>query len=370
MSTYQLIGIGFAIIGIATIAVMSIEWGKIRRLDLSQMPLTDKFIWLTRIAVGILFFYSGFVKANDYVGFGYKLEEYFLVFGSSFPATKGFWDFFVPLAEPLAWFISIFEIALAVAIIVGWRMNLTAWLTMLMMVFFTILTGYSAITNSVTDCGCFGDALKLTPWESFSKDIILTTMLIPLFLVRKSIKPVPNAQLATALTGLAFLVSGVYSWYCHEHLPLIDYRPYKLGVNINVCSNTFTEEGTPQCNYAPPYFPHSDEYFELLEGNTLLIIFQDIAKAPADAMKQTATLAASLKGKGVQLVGLTASNSDDLARLTAEYDLNYPIALMDKTELKTIVRSHPGYVLLKDGLILDKWHYNDAPDATMILGLL
>ena len=90
-------------------------------------------------------------------------------------------------AKPLAWFISVFEMALGVAVILGWRMNLTIWLSMIMMIFFTILTGYSHYTGAVADCGCFGDALKIEPWESFVKDIILTGMLIPVFLVRKYI---------------------------------------------------------------------------------------------------------------------------------------------------------------------------------------
>ncbi|MCI4667594.1 MAG: DoxX family protein [Bacteroidia bacterium] len=368
MSTYQIIGLMFAILGGISLLSLVFEAMKSKSLDLDFMPITTLLMWVTRLGVGILFIYSGFVKANDYIGFAYKLEEYFVVFGEHFPFSKPFWDLFVPLAEPMAWFISVFEIALAFAIIVGWRMNLTMWLTMLMMVFFTVLTGYSHVTGAVTDCGCFGDALKLEPWESFMKDIILTLALIPLFLVRKSVHPTPNNRIAGFIVALSFLISGFFSYYCHENLPWIDYRAYKVGVDLNKCTTELTVEGIIKCKDWYPSF--EEEEINLFEGSTLMVIFYDLKKAPEKALRVSGELGRSLAGEGVKVVGSTSSSGKDWVKYSKELQLDYPISYLDQTVLKTVIRAHPGYVLMKDGVIMGKWHYNNAPTKEEVLGLL
>lgn len=368
MNTYQLIGLIFAAVGVLTLAVMGVEASRRKTLNIDFLPLSSWLTGISRVMIGVLFIYSGFVKANDYVGFAYKLEEYFLVFGEQFPFMKGFWNFFIPLAEPLAWFISVFEIALAVALIVGWRMNLTIWLTLLMMVFFTVLTGYSHFTGSVTDCGCFGEALKLEPWESFVKDIILTGMLIPLFLVRKSVRAVPSPKIAGWLTLASFVVAGVFSWACHENLPLIDYRPYKVGVDLAACTTVPGPEGYPKCKDWDPAF--EGEEIALFEGNTLMIITYQVQNAPAKAADKSGNLARELKSSSVKVVGATSSGRTQLASFKQAHNVDYPFCFLDETVLKTIVRSHPGYMLLKDGVVVKKWHYNFAPDAAEIKSLL
>ena len=370
MTTYQIIGIFFAFLGIDTATLLWIEYRKNKSLDLAKLPITHKLIWAIRITVGILFIYSGFVKANDYVGFAYKLEEYFTVFGQHFPPLKGFFDLFVPIAGPMAWYISVFEIALAVALIVGWRMNLTGWLLLLMMVFFTVLTGYSHFTGAVTDCGCFGDALKLEPWESFVKDIILTGVLIPLFIVRKSIKPFPNDKIAGILTGASFLMAGIFSYYCHENLPVIDYRPYKLGVDLNVCTTEISEEGYPKCKDWYPYFPDSEQSFEVLQGKTLMVIVYQLAKAPEGTLQEAVALANQLAPQGVQVVLATSTPSAETRQVMAEVGWKHPVALMDETVLKTIIRSHPGYLLLENGVVQQKWHHNNTPSTEEVQSYL
>ncbi|MEL6731989.1 MAG: DoxX family protein [Bacteroidota bacterium] len=393
MSTYQLIGLAFAAVGVLTLGVFFWERQKQNSLKLQNLPLTNMLTWITRIMVGVLFIYSGFVKANDYIGFGYKLEEYFMVFGEHFSFMKGFWDFWVPLAEPLAWFISVFEIALAFAIMVGWRMNLTMWLTLLMMVFFTVLTAYSHVTGAVTDCGCFGDALKLTPFESFMKDVILMITITPLFLVRKSIRPVPNNMLASLIVAISFLGSGVYSYYCHEHLPVIDYRPYKAGVDLNICTTEEGPDGIPKCKDWFPYFPPELDYIKvdsvmngdtltldstkvfkpepvLFEGKTLMIIFYDALKADGGALDQSVALVQTMRGSDIQIVGATATGPSEMKTVVEKYGINYRMGYLDQTVLKTVIRSHPGYMLLNDGVVIKKWHANDIPDRAELESLL
>jgi len=220
--------------------------------------------------VGALFIVSGLIKANDPTGFSYKLDEYFIVFGTPWMS-----DFSLLLAS----FICVLEIVLGAAVIFGTRMVTVAWALLSMIVFFTFLTFYSAYFNKVTDCGCFGDALKLTPWQSFSKDIVLlffvliifvrrkfiahtdfrtdiincvvALILIALFsifiihwpfpvlfaamvlfatvLLKKYFRNIPNAL----VLGVSALASLYFTWYCVNHLPVRDFRPYAIHKNIS-----------------------------------------------------------------------------------------------------------------------------------------
>ncbi|MEL6670827.1 MAG: DoxX family protein [Bacteroidota bacterium] len=364
MSGIQFIGISFALVGILTNFFLATEARQRKALEVDFLPKTGILVWISRIMIGLLFLYSGFVKANDYVGFAYKLEEYFIVFGQDFPGLKGFFDFFIPMAEPLAWFISVFEMALAVAILVGWNMNLTAWLSMLMMIFFTVLTGYSHFTGAVADCGCFGDAMKIEPWESFLKDIILTVMLVPIFLLRKSIKPFPSQKLAAWLTGGAFLLSGIFSYYCHEHLPMIDYRAYKVGADLKICTTVIPEgEDFPAC---PDWGQFYDEY-PLFEGKVLMVIAYDALHADPEDLQASQQLAQSLEGSGITVYGATQTSRSKMGPEVIEPNgLTYPFTYMDVKVLKTMVRANPGYMLLNDGVILGKWHANDIPDRAAL----
>ncbi|MEM6346980.1 MAG: DoxX family protein [Bacteroidota bacterium] len=361
MTTYQIIGLLYAGVGIAALLALLFEWLKQKSFDLKFLPISRPLILFCRILIGLLFLYSGYVKANDYIGFGYKLEEYFLVFGAAWPFLKGFFDIFVPFAAPMAWFISVFEVALAFAIMLGWRMNLTAWLALLMMLFFTFLTGWSHVTGSVTDCGCFGDALKIKPWESFVKDIILTGMLLPIFLTRKYTFPFPSAKVANWVVGGIFVITGIYSYYCHEHLPIVDYRAYKLGVDLKTCTTVPGPEGYPKCKDWDPIF-YAGAEFDMFSGRTLMIVVENFAKAEAEALAEMMALIKSLEGSNIQVAVNTSSLSRDIKAFQADYDSgDLSIVAQDATVLKTIIRSHPGYVLLQDGIVLNKWHYNDIP---------
>ncbi|MGB5978782.1 MAG: MauE/DoxX family redox-associated membrane protein, partial [Cyclobacteriaceae bacterium] len=129
---------------------------------------------ISRILVGGLFIFSGLIKINDPVGTAIKLEEYFHVFAEDFGE---FFLAFVPYVLPLSVFLCVLEVILGVALLIRYRLRITVGILMATIVFFTFLTFYSAYFNKVTDCGCFGDAIKLTPWESFSKDLILLVLI-------------------------------------------------------------------------------------------------------------------------------------------------------------------------------------------------
>ncbi|WP_349290807.1 BT_3928 family protein [Anseongella ginsenosidimutans] len=179
--------------------------------------------WICRIPVGLLFIFSGLIKANDPMGFGFKLEEYFVVFGI---------EWLSPLAVSLSILICSLEIVLGVAVLLGARIRLTAWGLLLLILFFTWLTFYSAWFNKVTDCGCFGDAIKLTPWQSFTKDLILLALILPIFLYRRRIQPVfskTGSNLALLLAAVLSLGFGLYTYF---YLPVVDLLPYKVGNHL------------------------------------------------------------------------------------------------------------------------------------------
>lgn len=227
---------------------------------------------IARIIVGALFIISGLIKANDAVGFSFKLHDYFAPDVLDIP-------FLLEYTYPLAVFICISEIMLGLSVLVGAKMRLTAWSLLFMILFFDGLTFYSAYFNKVTDCGCFGDAIKLTPWESFSKDVVLSALIFIIFAFRDKVKYQTKAEnskilpLALLLIGLFsyfmldwllpvyftlalfLLVSLVnnfvlkekrewtlaaltlitcfaFSYHTYSHLPARDYRPYAVGKNI------------------------------------------------------------------------------------------------------------------------------------------
>ena len=182
-------------------------------------------VGISRIIVGVLFIISGLIKLNDPVGFSFKLKDYFA------PEVLDL-GFLVPYALLIAIFVVIFEVLLGVALLLGYLKKFTLWALLLMIVFFTFLTFYSAYFNKVTDCGCFGDAIKLTPWESFTKDIVLLILILILFVGRKYIQPFFTKGIRSILIFASFVFCLGITYYVLLHLPIIDFRPYKIGANI------------------------------------------------------------------------------------------------------------------------------------------
>ncbi|MCB9169278.1 MAG: DoxX family protein [Flavobacteriales bacterium] len=227
---------------------------------------------ICRLLVGSLFIVSGLIKANDTLGFSYKLQEYFE------PGVLG-WTWLEPYALGVAMLICVGEIVLGVAVVLGGKMKVSAWFLLGLILFFTWLTFYSAYFDKVTDCGCFGDAIKLTPWQSFSKDVALLILTLPIFLFRRRIPfntfsedismmgvslvlialfsygvvgwgfPVLFTAIIYALSllvkqvvkhpGVEWLVGGVAIVVCtlfvhhtYAHLPMKDFRPYAVGKDL------------------------------------------------------------------------------------------------------------------------------------------
>ncbi|PCJ94448.1 MAG: DoxX family protein [Flavobacteriaceae bacterium] len=357
-------------------------------------------VGISRIFVAVLFIISGLIKLNDPVGFSFKLEEYF---------SQGVLDlpFLMPYALALSIFMVIVEVLLGVMLLSGFKSKLTVWSLLAMIVFFTFLTFYSAYFNKVTDCGCFGDAIKLTPWESFTKDIILLVLIVILLLGMKYIKPIFGKRTNWLLILLTLLVSILFANHVLNHLPSKDFRPYKINVNIEegmsipedapkaifeyawkfktangeeiyttngdypTVDGEFIDVETTEIQegYEPPIHDFTierngeDYATSLLQENKLvMVIAYDVAKSNFDAFKEVKEVTDKALRKGYKVVGMSASSDAYKDQLIKDYRLEFDFYFTDETALKTIVRSNPAILVLEKGTIKQKVHYNDLDD--------
>ena len=352
---------------------------------------------IIRIFLGIIFIISGFVKLVDPIGFSFKLEDYFSPNVLDMP-------FFIPFAFIIAVSVIIFELLLGVMLLVGYKKDFTIWSLLGLTVFFGFLTFYSAYYNKVTDCGCFGDAIKFTPWQSFTKDIVLLVLVLILLPNKKYIQPLKSGKLPAYITFITIISCIVFTYYTYNHLPIIDFRPYKIGVNIekgmefpanapkpifnyawtfdvNGKEQTIVTQGAyPEVNgkflrveteevskgYIPPIHDFTiekdgedfaKEY--LNEPKLLMITSYDLHKADLDAFKAIKMLTDKALKKGYKVIGMTAS-VDDAIPVIKKYELNFDFYFTDQTTLKTMIRSNPAIIRLEKGTIKQKVNYRDT----------
>ena len=192
-------------------------------MKINQLKTNPRLLWVCRIIVGGLFIFSGLIKINDPLGFSYKLEEYFDVLHLGFLNS---------LSLLIAVSLCVLEIIFGFALLIGARMVKVAWGMLLLVVFFGFLTFYSAYFNVVQTCGCFGDAIPLTPWQSFSKDMFLLVLVLVVFLNRRTIFPIYNPKTSDKLLIIASSVAIIIGLYTYNFLPVFDFLPYKVGANI------------------------------------------------------------------------------------------------------------------------------------------
>ncbi|HEY8399192.1 MAG TPA: BT_3928 family protein [Flavihumibacter sp.] len=178
---------------------------------------------ITRYIVGILFIFSGLIKANDPLGLSYKMQEFFEVWG-----MHGLHDYTLAFSVLMI----AFEIIAGVAVLIGWQMRLFSWLLLLLIIFFTFLTGYALFSGKIKTCGCFGDCIPLTADQSFIKDLILLVLILLLFVNRNRITTGMSSRKSILLLALATMFSFGFQWYVLRYLPVLDCLPYKKGVNI------------------------------------------------------------------------------------------------------------------------------------------
>jgi len=360
-------------------------------------------VQIARILVGVLFILSGLIKANDPLGFGYKLEEYYQVFGT---------EFLIPTAAWQAILICVSEILLGFMLLIGMRIRLTIGLLLAMILFFTFLTFYSAYFNKVTDCGCFGDALKLTPWESFTKDVVLLVLILLMAIGIKHIRPLLGLKLSNALWVTVLFLSFAFPLYTYHYLPVKDFRPYAVGNDIlegmkggidPVFETHFvyrdTVSGKDSLFDKIPYTdtvnwttgpwkfidqkskevkpgvpapihdfslndPDGNDYTEDIlqyEGYQFFLVSYDLDHANKAVQTKVNDFAALCEQNKVPFMGLTAATPARLDEFRHEVQAAYPWYIVDATQLKTMIRSNPGLVLLKGSKVVAMWPFRALP---------
>ena len=355
-----------------------------------------------RFVLAITFIFSGFVKLVDPIGSLYKIQDYFIAFGLGGLLPNAVMIF-------IGAFFAIIEFTLGTCYFWGIRRKLTTWLSLLLMVFMTTLTFYLAVTDSVSDCGCFGDVVVLTNWQTFLKNIFLLTFVIITFKWKKRIIPFISANSQWLVSLFSILYSICLIMYCFHHLPVLDFRPYKIGKNIlqemmipddakpSVYETTFllSKDGKKK-EFTIDNYP--DSTWTFVEAKTKLIekgfeptihdfslidleTYDDLTHKVLTDTTYTFFLIANRLDKAddgnIDLINeiydystehgygfycLTSSPEEDILAWQDRAGAEYPFCLVDEITLKTMIRSNPGLMLIKNGTILNKWNQSDIPD--------
>lgn len=359
---------------------------------------------ISRILVGLTFVFSGFVKGLDPLGSTYKFTDYFQAFGTEWANQ---------LALALAIVLSLAEFGIGIALVFNYRMKIFSWLAALFMAVFLPLTLWIAIKNPVTDCGCFGDALVISNWDTFYKNVVLSVLAIVIVTGRNRYKNNINIRIQNAYFLLVFAAMGYIQMHSYNHLPIVDFRPYKIDTNI--LEGMEIPEGAPMDEYKTEFiyknkntgedkefdesnYPWQDtenwEYvdsksilvkegyhppihdfsienmygedvkdFYLYDPNsTFILVAYNLEKSNTKEQEKINALAQQIMDEGMNFICLTSSTEDIVSGFIEQYDAPYEFFSCDEITLKTIIRSNPGLLQTQEGTILEKWHWKDLPD--------
>ena len=362
-----------------------------------------------RLLFGFTFIFSGFVKAVDPLGTAYKVNDYLVAFGMEDLAF---------LSLTCAFILITVEFCIGFCMTLGIFLKQTSWVAALFMLVMTPLTLYLAIADPVSDCGCFGDAIVLTNWQTFYKNVILDVILVAILICMRTYRPWLQPVPSFVAVGIGVIAGMGLQIHCYRHLPIIDFRPYKVGNNIaelmtipegmpadrydisfiyekDGVQKEFTLENYPaddstwvfveqksvlvEKGYEPPIhdfsltLPEMGDVTDLVlenPGYTFLLISTKLEDCDTGHLDEINSIHSFARDNGIAFYGMTASTDDVIETFKAEHDLEFPIATSDETMLKTVIRSNPGLVLLKNATVTGKWHYNDLPSPTEIESII
>jgi uncharacterized membrane protein YphA (DoxX/SURF4 family) len=355
---------------------------------------------ISRYLIAIVFIFSGFVKAIDPLGSTYKFTDYFDAFGV---------DWLSSLSFLFAILLSAAELLIGLNLFFKIRVKTTAWALLIFMSFFFVLTLIIALTNPVTDCGCFGDAIILTNWQTFYKNIVFFVPTIIVFRQRNKFSSLFSSTTEWIITSVLFISGILLSIYCYRNLPLIDFRPYKIGTNIPNSMKIpegmhpdeyktiliYQKEGKKH-EYTPNDAPWSDSTWKWVETKNILlkkgyeppihnfsvtspegediteqllsddnfsflVISCNLAKADKSGLIKINQLVTKGVENGFNVYGMTASDSEIRDTLKKQLKLSFQFYTTDEITLKTMIRSNPGLILIKEGVVIGNWHYRNLP---------
>ncbi|MBP5360712.1 MAG: triose-phosphate isomerase [Bacteroidaceae bacterium] len=317
-------------------------------------------IHVVRLILGCTFILSGFVKAVDPKGFSYKIEEYLQVVNAQFPDWLN-----LPLVAAVV--ICCAEFVLGIYLLLGLRRKFTAIATLTVCVVFTIISVLLVIFHPVHDCGCFGEFISLTDAQTLIKNVILLGLAIMLMRNPQVAKPlVPEGwqwfvSLYTCVFIFVFCLRSLY------YLPLIDFRQYKVGADLREMVFPTHEDIKPEeiSDFMVLDTLSEDQTAQILfkKEPTMLIIAPLLSEASAGVAERLASISDWCNDKGYDIYCLTASPLKDIRKWCYYNDAEYPFLIADHTLLKTMVRSNPGLMLLRDGVIRNKWSANNLPEV-------
>lgn len=357
---------------------------------------------ISRLLTGAVFVFSGFVKAVDPKGSAIKIAEYLEVIGIH--NSDG-------IAIILSIALSSIEFILGFHLLLGFRLKRVALPALLFMAGFTIITFFIAIFEPVSDCGCFGDAIKLSNWETLSKNLIILPFSIIVYYRRNDYKSNLSGgrQFLLTSTGLLFIIGiSVYSMY---YLPLLDFRPYHIGANIP--EKMSIPEGADEGEYETTFilekegerkefgvddYPYNDStwifidsktkiiregyqppvtalHFTSTEGDDItdaiinneqpvfLMVAPKLENTSTDNIQQFINIKSVAQKHGSYFYLATASLTEDCYKFDMAHQAAFEYAQCDETTLKTIIRANPGLVIIQKGTIIAKYSYTQLPDA-------
>lgn len=349
-----------------------------------------------RIFVGLVFVFSSFVKGVDPLGTAFRIEDYFIAFGIPWA---------VQFSLGLSVFLCMLEFVTGISLLFNLWIRKTAWLLLLMMTYFTVLTFIDAMWNLVPDCGCFGDAVKLTNLQTFIKNVILMLFVIPVFVWKKKYRSLLSRRTDIVILLLA---SGCFLWmsvYSVRHLPLIDFMAWKKGNQVNetekhdvkfyvIYKNKKTGE---KKEYLASNYPWNDSVWmsqwvfdsqrvedlnpgkmpgllaEDMEGNDVtssilgypdyhfILVAYHLDGTEKSAFLKILPFYKNASAAGIPFVCITTGTPAGIRQFRLENGTAFDFYNADDVILKTMVRSNPGLILLKNGVVIDKWAWRDFP---------
>lgn len=322
---------------------------------------------IARVVLAVTLIFSGFVKAVDPMGTQYKIDDYLgaLHLGEYFPSI---------MSLTLSVLLSALEFLLGTCLLLAIRRRSASLLTLILMLVLTPLTLWLALTNPISDCGCFGDAIVLTNWQTFGKNAILLLLAFivwrwPLLMVRFVSKS--NQWLVISYTVLFIL--AVSGWSLYDR-PYFDFRPYHVGVNLQKGWQQMMEG--QESPYAEFFIEQQDDMEDITEqvlttpGYTFLLVAPYLEQADDSQLDLINQVYEYAKDNGYPFYCLTASGDQGIGMWRETTGAEYPFCLTDGTTLKTVIRSNPGLLLLKNGTIVRKWSHNRLPDESVLTGRL
>jgi uncharacterized membrane protein YphA (DoxX/SURF4 family) len=376
---------------------------------MKQNKTLNIVLTVVRVFVGLLFIFSGLIKANDPSGLAYKMGEFFEVWSRDgiLPSLMHWLNEYTMMMSIL---MITFEIVAGVALIIGYRFKLFSFLILLLTLFFTFLTAYANFSGKIKECGCFGDCIKLQANESFMKDLILLVLIGLLVLFRKQIKQSFGNAMATGFMIVSFVLSLFMQWYALKHLPFKDCLPYKVGNNI-------LKEMTPGEDYKPAEFqtiltyekdgvkkdftdknfPWQDSTWKFVDskstevkpaqnpptildfavsdyngqditsnlltypGHVVMIYIKDVTTAKTDNLDKLNQFITDCKANKVPVIAVSASGDLETNKFKEQHKLDVEFTSIDATVCKTAMRSNPGVMTLQNGTVTGKWSYADYP---------